>query len=98
MTKRIGQTYLEFGVLQMIISYSYFGVPIPSLSHEKQEVELAIGATIDQLMDIISEGIEESSSEMLQKATFLVNKMGAKRDNVLNEGDELIILYPIGGG
>ena len=82
----------------MIINYSYFGVPIPSLTHEKQEMELPTGANIDRLMNLISEGIEEASSEMLQKATFLVNKTGAKRDYILNDGDEIIILYPIGGG
>lgn len=82
----------------MNINYSYFGVPIPSLSPEKKELELPTGATIDQLMDLIGEEMEESSTEMLKKATFLVNKIGAKRNSVLNESDEIIILYPIGGG
>lgn len=82
----------------MNILYSYFGVPIPSLSHEKQGIELPTDATIDQLMDLIGEEMEESSIEMLKRATFLVNKIGAKRNTVLNDRDEIIILYPIGGG
>lgn len=82
----------------MIISFSYFGVPIPSLTHEKQEIELPPGATIGQLMDVIDQTLEESAEGLLDKATFLVNKMGAKRDTVLNDGDDVIILFPIGGG
>ncbi|WP_042462735.1 MoaD/ThiS family protein [Neobacillus dielmonensis] len=82
----------------MIIHYYYFGVPIPSLTHEKQAVEIPSGTTIDQLMKVIGETIEDSASEFLNKASFLVNKMGAKREAVLKDGDEVVILYPIGGG
>jgi hypothetical protein len=82
----------------MNISFSYFGVPIPSLTHEKQALELPSGATIDQLMGLIDETLDESADGLLTKATFLVNKMGAKRDCVLHDGDDVIILFPIGGG
>lgn len=82
----------------MKVQYSYFGVPMPSLTHVKQEVELPTGATVDQLMNVINEIIQDNTGELLSKATFLVNKTGAKRDSVLNEGDEIIIMYPIGGG
>lgn len=34
----------------MMIHFSYFGVPLASLTHEKQALELPSGATIDQLM------------------------------------------------
>jgi molybdopterin converting factor small subunit len=82
----------------LLISYSYFGVPVPPLTHEKQEILMPLGSTINELMETICEGIEESSNELLKKATFLVNKTGAQRNFVLNDGDEVIIMHPIGGG
>lgn len=82
----------------MIIHFSYFGVPIPSLTHEKKELELPNSITIEELMNIIGEKLDESEEGLLTKATFLVNKMGAKRDRVLHDGDDVIIMFPIGGG
>ncbi|WP_077212010.1 MoaD/ThiS family protein [Bacillus dakarensis] len=82
----------------MKVIYRYFGVPVPVLTDEKKEIEIGIGSTIDELMNVLCADMEEASSEMLQKATFLVNNIGAKRETVLNDNDEIIILNPIGGG
>lgn len=82
----------------MKVIYRYFGVPVPALTDEKKELEMVNGSTIDELMNVLCADMEEASNEMLKKATFLVNNIGAKRKTVLNDHDEIIILNPIGGG
>jgi hypothetical protein len=64
----------------MKITYIYFGIPVPALTFEKEEIELPTDATIHTLMGVLCEEIDESFSRMLQRATFLVNKIRAKGD------------------
>lgn len=82
----------------MIIKLRYFGIPIASLSHELQQIELPPNTTIEQLLKLISKKIENRDDELLKSATFLVNKAKAEKYTVLNDGDEIIILVSIGGG
>jgi molybdopterin converting factor small subunit len=88
----------ENGGKRLIIQYSYFGVPVPPLTHEKQAVELPVNATIDQFMDIINEKIDDPTGKLLDEATFVVNNIGAMRETVLHDADKVIIMHAIAGG
>lgn len=82
----------------MVIKFSYFGISTPILSQEKQEIELPAGATVEQLVYSISDRVEDAVSEILSAASFIVNNIGAAKDTVLHDEDDVIILYAIGGG
>lgn len=82
----------------MIVQYCYFGVPIPPLTHETQTAELPADSTIERFMETINTTIDDTNGNLLEEATFMVNKMGATRETVLHHGDEVIIMHAIGGG
>lgn len=82
----------------MNIKFSYFGINTPILSKVKQEIELPTGATIEKLVDSMSDRVEDSAIDILESASFMINSIGAKKDAVLNDNDDVIIMYAIGGG
>ena len=85
-------------MISLKIKLKHFGIPASKLNGANQEIQLPSDATIQQLIDVISNKAGYSESDMLKYATFLVNKSYAKNDTVLNDGDEVLILYTIGGG
>ncbi|MGD9567868.1 MAG: MoaD/ThiS family protein [Sedimentibacter sp.] len=77
----------------MKIKIKYYGInsnlPLNIELPEDSTVEDALYGIIDKTND---------SLETIVSSVFLVNKSRAKKDTVLNDGDELLILYMLGGG
>jgi molybdopterin converting factor small subunit len=82
----------------VIVKFKYFGIPIAALSRQAQQVELPFGATVEQLLNSISDKADGWIDELIQAATFLVNESKAEKHTVLNDGDEVIIMYTMAGG
>jgi len=81
-----------------MIKLKYYGVNPALCGHEPQQVELPAYSTIEQLVNIISDKIQDPVDVLLQSAVFLVNKSNAKKNTTLADGDEVFILYGIAGG
>lgn len=78
----------------MKIKLKYFGfgqAPLPEF------MELAEGTTIEGLIQLIKDQLE-APLEYLSTSTFLVNNSKADRNTILKDGDEVLILHPLGGG
>lgn len=82
----------------MKIKLKYFGVSTVMIGHESKQVELPDNSTIEHLIYKIHDEINDPVDVILKAAVFLVNKSKANKDTVLHDGDELLILYTLGGG
>jgi len=60
-------------------------------------LELPEGTDIEGLIHFLKDRIE-APLEYLFKSTFLVNNSKAHMNTVLKDGDEVLILHPLGGG
>lgn len=78
----------------MKIKLKYFGLGQASLP---EFMELAEGTSIEGLIQLIKDQIE-APLEYLSTSTFLVNNSKADRNTILKDGDEVLILHPLGGG
>lgn len=79
----------------MVIKIKYYGVDTTNLP---LTVELTENSTIEDLIEHISEIINDSRSSLLKSAMFLVNKTKADKKTSLHDKDELHVLNVLGGG
>jgi molybdopterin converting factor small subunit len=80
--------------LDMVIKIKYFGL---IANNSISEVVLPEGSDINVLINhLINE--EPRNKDILNKATFLVNKSKASTSTILNDKDEIMILTVLGGG
>lgn len=78
----------------MVIKIKYFGL---IANNSISEVVLPEGSDINVLINhLINE--EPRNKDILNKATFLVNKSKASTSTILNDKDEIMILTVLGGG
>jgi molybdopterin converting factor small subunit len=84
--------------LVMIVNVKFFGSIVPLLHKEEQEFELAEGATIKQLVDIIIYNTHDQGIQLIKSASFIVNKESANLETILKDKDNVLILYTLGGG
>ncbi len=82
----------------MKIKVKYFGIPMANLGPEANCLELPADATVEQLLYLISDKMEDQDKELLDAATFMVNRTRAKKHTVLTDGDEVVIMYLLAGG
>jgi molybdopterin converting factor small subunit len=82
----------------MLITVKYFGTPIANLGTEAKHIELPAAATIEQLLCLINEKLEDKDRRLLEAATFMVNKARADRNTELKHGDEVLIMHSLAGG
>lgn len=82
----------------MEVKLKYFGVSTATLGREPQLVELPDNATIEHLLNAVCDKIKDPVDVLLKAAVFLVNNSKVNKDYVLNDGDEVLILYVLGGG
>jgi len=69
------------------------------MANIKGKFDLPEGATLDTLLQkCAGDGRFTVGYEGLKTANFLVNNHLATLDTVLREGDEVLILRPLGGG
>lgn len=79
----------------MVIKIKYYGVDTTNLP---LTVELPENSTIEDLLDHVSEIINDSRSSLLKSSMFLVNKSKADKKATLHDNDELHVLNVLGGG
>lgn len=78
----------------MVVKIKYFGL---IANNSISEVVLPEGSDINVLINhLINE--EPRNKDILNKATFLVNKSKASTSTILNDKDEIMILTVLGGG
>lgn len=63
-----------------------------------QTLELAEGAAITQLLDNIQNREGNNANSILSMSVFLVNKVRADQSTILKDGDEVMIMFFLGGG
>jgi molybdopterin converting factor subunit 1 len=81
-------------LLRMRVKVLYFGVLKESLGRVSEEVELAEGARVADLMA----RYENESSEWMRSIAVAVNREYARGEDVLRDGDEVALLPPVSGG
>ncbi|MGB4440151.1 MAG: MoaD/ThiS family protein [Sedimentibacter sp.] len=79
----------------MVIKIKYYGIDTTNLP---LTVELPENSTIENLLDHISEIINDSRSSLLKSSMILVNKAKADNKTSLHDKDELHVLNVLGGG
>lgn len=82
----------------MIIKLKYFGIPTTLLNNGKEEINVPVSTNIEQLIILLSNKLGDQTGELIKSSTFLVNKSRARKDTILKDGDEVLILYALGGG
>ncbi len=77
---------------EMRVRVLYFGVLKEGLGREVEEVELAAGARVTDLM------ARYEGQVWLRSVAVAVNREYAKGEDVLRDGDEVALLPPVSGG
>lgn len=86
---------MEKLAIRVIVKYS--GLFRAHSGADQDEVELAEGATIHQLVEVLSLKYQESPYAH-EQTFFVVNDRVAKRDQVLAPGDEVRVFQMFAGG
>ena len=81
-------------LLKMRVRVLYFGVLKESLGRESEQVELAEGARVADLMA----RYEDGNAEWMRSIAVAVNQEYARAADVLRDGDEVALLPPVSGG
>lgn len=79
----------------MKVKLKYLGI---STSSYAEEIELSDGATVGDLLHHVKDEIEDSFERVLGSGVVLVNKSKADLDTCLANGDEVMVMYILGGG
>lgn len=82
----------------MKVTVKFIGFASAFSGRDIQSVDLTEGATIELLLAAIRSGEGNTADNILPMASFLVNKEKADRSTILHEGDEVMILFFLGGG
>ncbi|NLP18497.1 MAG: MoaD/ThiS family protein [Firmicutes bacterium] len=82
----------------MQIWVKYFGAPIANLGPKATGFKLPPNTTILQLLHLIGEGMKEKEKKLLAMTSCMVNGSHVGKHYVLEDGDEVYILYPVSGG
>lgn len=78
----------------MRVRVLYFGVLKESLGRESEQVELAEGARVADLMA----RYEDGHADWMRSIAVAVNQEYARAADVLRDGDEVALLPPVSGG
>jgi molybdopterin converting factor subunit 1 len=78
----------------MRVQVLFFGVLKESFGRDSEQVELAEGARV---ADLVAR-YEERSAGWTRSIAVAVNREYARREEVLREGDEVALLPPVSGG
>lgn len=81
-------------LLKMRVRVLYFGVLKEILGREDENVELAEGARVADLMA----RYEDRGVEWMRTIAVAVNQEYARREDALRDGDEVALLPPVSGG
>jgi molybdopterin converting factor subunit 1 len=81
----------------MRVRVLYFGVLKDALGYESEELELAEGASVEDLVKVFRER-EVGREGFWDSIAVAVNQEYAKAEDVLKEGDEVGLLPPVSGG
>lgn len=79
----------------MNIKIKYLGVYTANLH---LDIVLSEGSTIKDMLHIISDKVGDPIDVLIKYAVFIVNGSKVNMNTVLNEKDNVLILYSLGGG
>jgi len=82
----------------MRVTVKFFGFPSAFGRDNAKTFELPEGATIAQLLAVIKAEAGPDVDAFSQKSSFVVNRSRAERDTVLQDGDEVMLMFTLGGG
>lgn len=84
--------------MELQVTVKYFGAPLANLGPKAKGFELPLHTTLAQLLQQIGQGMEEMDKKMLSLTTCMVNGSHVGKHHLLQDGDEVYILYPVSGG
>ncbi|MDY6825575.1 MAG: MoaD/ThiS family protein [Bacillota bacterium] len=82
----------------MKIKVKFFGIASVYFGSDIKQMEIPEGSAIAELLEVIARDWENGAKDFLQRATFVVNQSRADRSTLLNNGDEVMIMFTMGGG
>ena len=75
----------------MLVNFKSMGVPIKGMNKDGIDMELSQGSTIEDLINLLSEDLDDGSLKLLNSANFLLNGISVDLYKELEDGDKLII-------
>ncbi|NLY39490.1 MAG: MoaD/ThiS family protein [Firmicutes bacterium] len=82
----------------MRVTVKFFGFPSAFGRDNAKTFALPEGATIAQLLAVIKAEAGPDLDAFAQKSSVVVNQARAERDTVLHDGDEVMLMFTLGGG
>ncbi len=82
----------------MRVRVLYFGVLKDVTGRELEELELADGSTVEELLRILEGTVASPGMAVWRSLAVAVNREYAPAAVVLREGDEVALLPPVSGG
>jgi molybdopterin converting factor small subunit len=80
------------------VSVKYFGAPMTKLGPTASQYHLPADATVAKLLELIAAELTEQERKLLTMTTCMVNGVMVKKEDPLQDGDEVYILFPLLGG
>lgn len=82
----------------MIVVFTCLGIPVPGLEAGKHRLELAEGSSLRAFVGLLAQHYPSISKAYLAKSTIFVNQLNADLNQILLDGDEILLLTVLGGG
>jgi len=82
----------------VIVKIKYFGVNTSMIGEDERSVELPSNSTVVDLIVAIQKDVKDPIEKILESAVYFVNKNKVYKNEILKDGDSVIILFAIGGG
>ena len=82
----------------MRVKVKFFGTASAYFGSEPKQMEVPEGAAVGDLLEVIAKQWGKEAESFLQNMTFVVNQSRADRTTLLSNGDEVLVIFTLGGG
>jgi sulfur-carrier protein len=93
----VKRLYEEEELGDMSVQVRYFAAVREAAGRDVETLQLPVGATVAQIQSLLVERYPALST-LLPRCAVAVNRSYAGAEAVLNDGDELAFIPPVGGG
>jgi molybdopterin converting factor small subunit len=76
----------------------YYGLPIADLGPEPLRVKLPPNATVKQLFQAIIPDPTDQEQKFIAATTVMIRGSRVEKDELLHDGDEVLVISPLAGG